>query len=121
MLIESSLERNATRENQVSQISRRLKKLAKELNIPIVALCQLNRDLSKRGDKRPQLSDLRESGSLEQDADLVVFVHRDEYYGNTEAHMEVELIIAKHRNGAIGNIKLKRNETHTNYYEDTGF
>ncbi len=116
-LIESNMTSNMNRENQVSQISRRLKKLAKELNVPVVGLAQLNRNLSNRSDKRPQLSDLRDSGSLEQDADMVVFIHRDEYYGVPDTEREVDIILAKHRKGAIGDVKVKRNHTHTNYKE----
>ena len=102
------------REQEVAYISRTLKAVAKELNIPIIALSQLNRSAEAMGgSKRPQLSNLRESGAIEQDADIVAFIHRPEYYGLTE--MEdgtstenlAELIVAKHRNGATDIIKMK--------------
>jgi len=100
----------ATVENrvqEVSQISRALKVLARDLEVPIVALSQLSRAVEQRHDKRPILSDLRESGSIEQDADIVAFVYRDEYY-NEESDQQglAELIVAKHRNGPTDAVKL---------------
>jgi replicative DNA helicase len=96
------------RVQEVSQISRALKVLARDLEVPIVALSQLSRAVEQRHDKRPILSDLRESGSIEQDADLVLFVYRDEYYNpeETDSAGVAELILAKHRNGATGTEKL---------------
>ena len=96
------------RVQEVSQISRSLKVLARDLEVPIVALSQLSRAVEQRHDKRPILSDLRESGSIEQDADLVMFVYRDEYYNpeETDSAGIAELILAKHRNGATGIEKL---------------
>jgi replicative DNA helicase len=96
------------RVQEVSQISRSLKILARDLDVPILALSQLSRAVEQRHDKRPILSDLRESGSIEQDADLVGFVYRDEYYNGDESDSQgiAELIIAKHRNGPTDMVKL---------------
>ncbi|MDE6008419.1 MAG: replicative DNA helicase, partial [Muribaculaceae bacterium] len=103
-----------SREQEVSTISRSLKALAKELNIPIIALSQLNRSTETREDKRPVLSDLRESGAIEQDADIVCFIHRPEYYTKSSEDAEgndirglAQLIVAKHRSGAVGDVKLR--------------
>ncbi|WP_114752193.1 replicative DNA helicase [Pleomorphovibrio marinus] len=105
---------NGNREQEISSISRALKKIAKELSVPVIALSQLSRAVETRGgDKRPQLSDLRESGAIEQDADIVMFLYRPEYYGITEdeeGHSTAgvgEVIIAKHRNGSLENVKLR--------------
>jgi replicative DNA helicase len=96
------------RVQEVSQISRSLKVLARDLNVPIIALSQLSRAVEQRHDKRPILSDLRESGSLEQDADIVCFIYRDEYYNAEESDQQglAEVIVAKHRNGPTDTVKL---------------
>ncbi len=95
-------DRRAPREQQIAQITRRLKQLAKELNVPVVALAQLNRGVELREDKRPRLADLRESGAIEQDADLVMFLHRPDAYNPEDRPNEADLIVAKHRNGPTG-------------------
>lgn len=95
------------RVQEISFISRQLKQLARELNVPVLAAAQLSRAVEQRTDKRPQLSDLRESGSIEQDADIVMFIYRDEVYNeNTEVPNQADIIVAKHRNGPTGVISL---------------
>ena len=95
------------RQNEVSEISRNLKGIAKELNVPLVALAQLSRAGAQRSDKRPILSDLRDSGAIEQDADVILFLHREEYYNpDTEDKNIAEVIVAKQRNGPLGTVKL---------------
>ncbi|MBF0174268.1 MAG: replicative DNA helicase [Magnetococcales bacterium] len=96
------------RVQEITNISQGLKRIAKEINIPVLALSQLSRKVEERPDKRPILSDLRESGSIEQDADVVMFIHREEYYKKDDVNLQGlgEVIIAKHRNGPVGSVKL---------------
>lgn len=102
-----SKNKSSSRQQEVSEISRSLKILAKELNIPVIALSQLSRATESRTDHRPMLSDLRESGSIEQDADIVMFLHREDYYdANTEKKNVAEVIIAKNRSGSTGTVEL---------------
>ena len=99
--------KNRNREQEVSTISRKLKLLSKELQVPVIALSQLSRSCEQRADKRPMLSDLRESGAIEQDADIVMFCYRDEYYNpETEERNILEIIVAKNRNGTVGTEKV---------------
>jgi len=108
-----------SRNQEVSEISRGLKRLATELNVPIIALSQLNRQLEQRQNKRPGLSDLRESGSLEQDANIVLFLYREHVY-NPSVHPEkTELIVAKQRNGPLGTIRLRFEGSCTRFSEDS--
>lgn len=107
---------DGNRQQEVSEISRSLKILAKELNIPIITLSQLSRGPEGRTNKRPMLSDLRESGAIEQDADIVIFLYRDEYYNPDSPDKNIaECIIAKHRNGETGTIKLWWDGSHTKF------
>ena len=129
----SSSKRNENRVQEVSEITMSLKSLAKELHVPILACAQLSRQVEQREDKRPQLSDLRESGSIEQDADVVMFIYREAYYKarmepreGTAEHLTwqdemeqvrnlAELIIAKQRHGPIGTVKLHFDENLTKF------
>jgi replicative DNA helicase len=116
--------RDDSREREIADISRGLKALAKDLKVPIIAVSQLNRGLEKREDKRPQLSDLRESGAIEQDADVILFIHRDEMFNfeSTEKG-KAELIIGKNRHGPTGSVPLTFIKEYTrfeNFADDEG-
>jgi replicative DNA helicase len=104
------------RVQEISYISRHLKELARELKVPLLAGAQLSRAVEQRGDKRPLLSDLRESGSIEQDADIVMFIYRDDMYNEgSERPNQADIIIAKHRNGPTGTISLHFNKSLTKF------
>lgn len=110
------------RVNEISEISRGLKAIAKELNVPVIALSQLSRNLEQRPDKRPKMADLRESGAIEQDADLIIFIYRDEVYNpDSEEKGTAEIILGKHRNGALANIRLTFIGQYTKFENHAGF
>lgn len=110
-------DKRAPREQQIAQITRRLKFLAKELAVPVVALAQLNRGVELRDDKRPRLADLRESGAIEQDADIVMFLHRPEMYNPEDSPGKAEVIVAKHRNGPTGIVALSFEKEHLRFQD----
>ena len=106
-LVQASNKKNSSREQEISEISRSLKILAKEIGVPVIALSQLSRSVEQRPDHRPMLSDLRESGAIEQDADIVMFLYRDDYYNeDSEKKNIAEVILAKHRAGSTGTVEL---------------
>ena len=118
-LMQGTSKRNSdNRQNEMSEISRSLKGLARELDVPVIALSQLSRSVESRTSKRPMLSDLRESGALEQDADIVAFIYREDYYDqDTENKNIAELIIAKHRNGPVGSVNLFFQKELTRFFD----
>ena len=121
-LLTGENKRGQNKQQEVSEISRVLKQLARELNIPIIALSQLSRSVESRSDKRPMLSDLRESGAIEQDADIVMFLYRDEYYNPNSSDLGLaEIIVAKNRNGSIGTVKMQFEKECTKFTNYTDF
>lgn len=113
-------DKRAPREQQIAQITRRLKFLAKEISVPVMALAQLNRGVELRDDKRPRLADLRESGAIEQDADIVMFLHRPDMYDPEDRPGEAEVIVAKHRNGPTGIVRLSFKKQHMQFQDYVG-
>ena len=113
--------RAESRQIEISEISRSLKALAKDLNIPVVVLSQLNRKVEDRPNKRPQIADLRESGAIEQDADIIAFIYRDEvYHGTTDENKNIaEIIVAKQRNGPTGAFRLTFQKEFTRFRDHT--
>jgi replicative DNA helicase len=111
-----SKRQNENRATEVGEITRALKGLAKDLKVPVIVLSQLNRSLEKRDDKKPLMSDLRESGAIEQDADLILFIHREEYYSKDSLDKgKAMIVVGKHRNGPTGDIPMVFINEHTRF------
>ena len=106
-----------TRNNEVGQISRAMKNISRTLKIPVIAVSQLNRAVDLREDKRPILSDLRDSGNLEQDTDVIMFLYREDYYDKSLTNNDMEIIVAKHRNGPLGTITVNNVREIQKFYE----
>jgi len=113
----SSGKKVENRQQEVSEFSRHLKLMAKELDIPVIAISQLNRSPEQRSDKKPMLSDLRESGSIEQDADVVIMLHRDDMYDRENRTGEADLIVAKHRNGQTKTITVSAQLHYARFFD----
>lgn len=105
-MLKGSQKRPESRFQEVSEIARSLKSIAREINVPVIVISQLSRSIEQRNDQTPRMSDLRESGEIEQVADLIMFVHRDDYYDRTQMNSEAKIIVAKHRNGSTGTAEL---------------
>ena len=119
-IMETTSKKNGTREQEVSALSRGLKKLAMQLNIPVIALSQLNRSVENRIDRRPKMSDLRESGGIEQDADVIMFIHRESAAdGNSSLEETAEVIVEKQREGPTGVVSLGYAKCNTRFYNLT--
>jgi replicative DNA helicase len=116
-LIHSSQFYGGNSHSQVTEISRALKTMAKDFNCPVICLAQLNRSVESRANKRPMMSDIRESGSVEQDADIILFLYRDRYYDKESQNYSLEIILSKNRNGPVGTIAVNYNE-HTGKIEE---
>jgi replicative DNA helicase len=120
-LIEGHSKNKQFRQAEISEISRALKTMARELNVVVIALSQLSRGVESRQDKHPILSDLRESGQIEQDADLIAFLYRDDYYTKDSQHKDqIEVILAKHRNGPTGTVELGYNKQYGRFFNLKG-
>ena len=117
-LIEAQHMKDRTKNNEISEITRTLKIMAKELSVPVVLLSQLNREVERRTDKIPILADLRDSGAIEQDADVVLFIHREHYYNDNANKHDGIVRIAKNREGMVGDVKFWVDETISDFRDE---